>query len=228
MPRTNYMGFEILPNRSLGKHDLSLTEIEAAVVDYIGTWCQRSGEEAIPAQLLADYVGISKRKARTVITHLVDRRYHHQPIYSQPGDAGGYFLGQGGNIPQARKAAAGHRKRAVTGLRKARDLGAQAEELAQDVVQLTLGLDVGAAQEMGEGVITKLAAAGVAVGHDAITSTLARYAGDPARYAREIEDIASQFSGVFVRRSDLEKLLKEKTAQAVRAVMAELAGGEVA
>lgn len=208
-------------------HSPDLTEIERWLVDTIATYNQRPGHPLAPMGLVAEYTGLSARDVREAINHLIHRKYHGLPIYPLPGRDGGYFLGQPDNVDQAKHAANIHLRRVITGGLKARALGASAAELGQSMVQMALDLPGGAAREVAEEMSGLLAAAGLPVSHAAVAKTLARYQGDPDRYAQEIKDIAEQYGGLFIRREELRQILDRKAQELVAAALAEL-GGEAA
>eukprot|EP01022_Parablepharisma_sp_SALTPOND_P021799 TRINITY_DN43626_c0_g1_i1.p3 TRINITY_DN43626_c0_g1~~TRINITY_DN43626_c0_g1_i1.p3 ORF type:complete len:178 (-),score=78.25 TRINITY_DN43626_c0_g1_i1:496-1029(-) len=172
--------------------------------------------------MVAAYVELSERDVRLMVNHLIQK--HHLPIYPLPGQGGGYFVGDPRNLPEAQRAVQIHLRRVITGGRKARALGASTAELGQSMVQLTLGLSDGAAQEVAEEMSGLLAEAGLPMSHAAVAHTLARYQGDPKRYAKEIRDLAEQYGGLFIRREELQAILRKKADDLVSAALAELGG----
>jgi len=157
-----------------------------------------------------------------MVNHLIQQ--HHLPIYPLPGMGGGYFMGDPDKVDAIQRAVQTHLQRVITGGRKARALGASAAELGQSMVQLTLDLPDGAAQEVAEEMSGLLAEAGLPMSHAAVAHTLARYQGDPKRYAKEIQDLAEQYGGLFIRKEDLKQILARKAQELVDTAMAELGG----
>ncbi len=201
-------------------HLSELTELEAWTLDCIRVWGERPGEPSIPAQALADYLGLRRRDLRRIINHLIDRRYHGLPVYMLPGVAGGYFLAETeATRERARTAIAAQLLRARTSAAKARDLGATAQELAQGVVQLTL--------DLGESVRGQVLA-GLGVGqrrpasHTEVVRTLRRYARDPRAFSRQIAELREQFGGLFVRREDLARVLRKHQERMIEDALGEL------
>ncbi len=205
-------------------HNPQLTEAESWLVDTIANYNQRLGGAPAPMEKVASFTGLTPRDVRHMVNHLIRREYHGLPIYPLPGVGGGYFVGDPSNAPAAQRAVQTHLKRVITGGRKARALGASAAELSQSMVQLTLDLPDGAAQEVAEEMSGLLAEAGLPMSHAAVAHTLARYQGDPERYAQEIKDLAEQYGGLFIRREDLKQILAKKAQELVDAALAELGG----
>lgn len=223
--------FEPRPKPQTGKsavHYDDLTELEQNTIEAIKVHNQRPADPAIPADFLARWLDIPERDVRYVVNHLLDRRYHGLPIFYRAGLHGGYFLGTENEQLRewAKNAVQTHMRRAITGLKKARDMGASAAELAEGMVQLTLDLNQKQAQELGVDVIDSLAQAGIPISHQAVESALARYAKNPKQYQKEIHQLARQYGGLFVRREQLAAVLKEKAGALVEAAMAELGGKE--
>lgn len=205
-------------------HHPQLTEAEAWLVDTIATYNQRPGHPLAPMEWVAYFTDMDSRSVREMVNHLIRREYHGLAIYPLPGNGGGYFVGDPNNVTKARKAARTHLKRVITGGLKARALGASAAELSQSMVQLTLDLPGDAAQEVAEEMSGLLAEAGLPVSQAAVAHTLARYQGDPERYAQEIRELAEQYGGLFVRREELRAILRKKADDLVSAALAELGG----
>jgi hypothetical protein len=191
-------------------HSRDLTELEAAVVDALGIYCQRP-DAWMPADRLADFIGIPMRDLRRLINHLIDPDFHGVNIAPKPGHGGGYRLVT--DPAEAAQAAAIHWRRVQTGVEKARALGARSEELAEGMAQLTLGLGGGAPEQVAQ----KLARAGVKTPptHNQVKGVLARYAGNPRKYARQIAEISREFGGVFVRREELARVLRQQAGRFV-------------
>lgn len=206
-------------------HDATLTELERACLDTLGIWGQRdpSRRPYMPADRLAGLLGICDRSLRDLVNHLISPKYHGQALVPRPGPGGGYKLATTGE--EAQRAAHTHWQRALTGVRKARALGAKIEELAQGTVQLTLGLGGTGARQVYERLEQELDLAGVPASHGAVARTLAVYRGDPQRYAQEIEDLARQFGGLFVRAQDLRRALEEASRETAERALARLTAG---
>ncbi len=215
-----FLGFEERDKKLW--HNPQLTEAEAWLVDTIATYNQRPGNPLAPMDWVAYYTDMDSRSVRQMVNHLIRREYHGLPIYPLPGAGGGYFIGDPDNVAKARKAARTHLKRVITGGLKARALGASAAELSQSMVQLTLDLPGDAAQEVAEEMSGLLAEAGLPVSHAAVARTLARYQGDPKRYAQEIKELSEQYGGLFIRQEDLKRVLAAHLDKVGEKVLAEL------
>lgn len=217
-----HMGFN-----AHGRHQRELTDLEAWMLDCIRTWGQRLGEPAIPARVLADYIGLRRRNLRRMINHLISRRYHGLPIYMLPGFYGGYFLGESEAARgRARTAVTAQLRRAKTSAAKARDLGATAQELAQGVVQLTLSLGGDVPAQVLEGLADS--GRGGPASHAEVVSALRRYARDPRAFARQIAELREQFGGLFVRREDLARVLRKHQERMIHDALGELGGRSAA
>lgn len=218
MKRVSTLGYST-DERGQRWHDPALTEAESLLVDTIATYNQRLGAP-VPMDRVAQWCDQTARGVRVMINHLIQE--HRLPIYPLPGAGGGYFLGDPGKLPEAQRAVRIHLARVITGGRKARALGASAAELGQSMVQLTLDLPPATRQEVAEEMSGLLAEAGLPMSHAAVAHTLARYQGDPQRYAQEIKALAEQYGGLFMRREDLRALLEKQARQMVETALAEL------
>ena len=211
----------------LMKHNAGLSGLEGWCVDAIRTYNSRPGHPCIPARTLADMLDLDTRSLRTLINHLISREYHGLPIFPQPGNGGGYFMA---DTPQLKERAKGsidiQLARAKTSARKARDLGANDQELAKSVVQLTLDLGPGVEKEvvykLGRRIKRQPAT------HKQVLRLLKRYSADPDAFAAEIAELRAEFAGVFVRKEDLTRVMRKQTEAAIEAAVAELSGHKAA
>lgn len=214
------LGFEKIPKKGW-RHNARLTELEAWCIDSIRTYNSRYYAPCMPAQDLADWLGIPTRELRTMINHLIDRRYHGLPVCMLPGDSGGYFIADKEALQdRAKTSIKAQLTRAKTGARKARDMGATNQELAGAVVQMALDLG----EEVESQVVAGLGRRKGPATHRQIMRAMAKYAADPIVFAREIEQLRAQFAGLFVRQEDLARAMRKQTEKAIAAAVAELAG----
>ena len=206
-------------------HNPELTRLESWCVDSIRTYNSQGGEPCMPADELAQWMGLGKRSLRRLINHLISREYHGLPIFPQPGLDGGYFIAETPGLKRrAGDAIEAQLKRAKTSAKKARDLGATDTELATGVVQLAL--DLGPAVETQ--IAAKLTKGRGHVTHKQVVRQLTKYAGAPDAFAAEIGELRKLFSGVFVRKEDLTRVMRKQTEAAIEAAVAELSGNKAA
>ena len=181
-------------------HDPAYQYYEKAVIRAIGEY-NGNTNKPIPADDLAAAVGLDKRTVRKIITHLTDDRYHNLPIYALPGKGGGYSINT--SIDGAARAAEAHLKRAMTSMRKARQMGLGAKKMGSTMVQMSLDLPKSEQVNYLQNVVDQVAAASPKTAQASVMSTLRRYADDPGKFIDEITEIKRAFRGLLVSEEDL-------------------------
>ena len=201
-------------------HSPHLTELEAWCLETIRTWCQRGNP--MPAPALAEWLGLSGRDTRSLVNHLIDRRYHGLPVHPLPGVHGGYFTPDNPDLRGlAGQAVAAQLQRARTSAIKARDMGATVQELTEGVVQMTLDLGHEVRARVGRALASPQRGPATQA---QVRQALTRYAAEPSRFAAEISELRRLFAGVFVSEEDLVRLMRVNVEEATRRTMAAIRG----
>lgn len=206
-------------------HRPELTKWERRVVAILGDFSREFPGEFLPAEELAEALGLfeyagqnltpsrATRNLRTLVNHLIE--FHAIPVAPLPGVKGGYRLGL--TREEVERAVGPQLRRVRTGMRKVSSLQGAAEILTEGMVQLTLDLPGKTPVEIHRVLGERLGAFGGPASLGQVKKALEMYQADPDRYAREIEDLAEQFGGLFVRATVLEEA-EAALAQAQAAV----------
>jgi hypothetical protein len=196
--------------------------------------CDHKGRpNAIPMKRLAELLEVDDREVRTIVNNLIIR--HGKPVMSYPGFRGGYFIVE--SPEEYEDACRAMRRRALAGLAKVRAW--QGSTLAEETKQMVLefdedaGADTRSAQE-------EPGQDAVPVGYQVVTNLIDHMAGDPEKYAVQLDSLRKRLGPLFISRRLLEEMLaKTREAEAsaekmkalnqkIKDLLATIQGGEAA